>query len=225
MLASLTTLLTYLAFTGASPLRRSTKALSTSNAYQLQVQLLDPAKDLDPPVAGEYLSTMHVGAGYNAAVVSTHNVPGATYTPFYTNGTDAYTSVLNDLGTMYPWGIHVQAPDSFDYTFPGEHDVDINVGGGTNGIGLVASGDSVVLGGLAPGYYAVCNRFVGYVRANETVVRYVYEGEELPEGCVGVQFAPLCDVLEDLPEGSWWTHDFVQEVPCVAPAASPRFRA
>ncbi|KAI0883280.1 uncharacterized protein GGS22DRAFT_168327 [Annulohypoxylon maeteangense] len=218
MLTSLlTTTITLLSLAGATPVPQTAQQLSRAKAYQLQIQLLDPTKDLDPSVAGSFIGTVHVGAGQNVAVAGSHNASG---TPFYTNGTvaDGYVDVLNDLGTQYPWGFKVQDRDSSDATYPGEHDVEIDVGGGTNGVSLVTNAEDVRLGGLSAGYYAVCDRFIGYVRGNLTVVKYVYEGETLPEGCVGIKFVPLCAELNTLPEGSEWTHDFVQEVDCVVPS-------
>ncbi|KAI1444630.1 hypothetical protein F5Y02DRAFT_389379 [Annulohypoxylon stygium] len=218
MLTSIITGLTLLALTGATPVPQTPQQLSRAKAYQLQIQLLDPTKDLDPSIAGSYIGTIHVGAGLNVAVAGSSNNSGST--PFYTNGTaaDGYVDVLNDLGTQFPWGIKVQNQTSDDATYPGEHDVEIDVGGGTNGLGLITSGSDVRLGGLSDGYYAVCTRFIGYVRSNLNVIKYVYEGEALPDGCVGIEFVPLCAELNDLPEGSEWTHDFVQEVDCVVPS-------
>ncbi|KAI1390624.1 uncharacterized protein F4822DRAFT_426472 [Hypoxylon trugodes] len=220
MLASIS-ILSLLALANANPVPRSAPRIIKGNAYQLQVQLRDPLKDLSPGVSGQYLAGSHVGAGLNIAIVSPHEDSG-NYPPFYSNGTaeQGWTSVVNDLGTIYPWGVNVQDAESTDATYPGEHDADINVGGGSNGIVLtkitIDSGiTEPALGGLAAGYYAVCNRFIGYSRANMTVVRYVYEGEDLADGCVGVNFVPLCATLNDLPEGNEWTHDFVQEVDCV----------
>ncbi|KAI0376626.1 hypothetical protein F5Y04DRAFT_265963 [Hypomontagnella monticulosa] len=220
MLASITTL-SLLALVGATPVPQTSTQLSRAKAYQLQVELRDSSKDLDPPVAGQFLGGIHVGAGLNIAVVEAPPTPMSN-PPYYTNGTaaDGWVAVLNDLGTNYPWGLNVQDPESFDYTYAGEHDADINVGGGSNGLTVVRDGDSAILGGLAPGNYAVCNRFIGYTRSNMTVVRYVYDGEDLPTDCVAVNFVPLCAQLQDLPEGSEWTHDFVQEVDCVVPPAT-----
>ncbi|KAI2471971.1 hypothetical protein F4781DRAFT_385654 [Annulohypoxylon bovei var. microspora] len=217
MLTSLLTITSLLALTRATPVPQTAQQLSRAKAYNLQIQLLDPTQDLDPSVAGLYIGTIHVGAGLNVAVAGSSVAPA---TPFYTNGTaaDGYVDVINDLGTSYPWGLKVQDQASTDATYPGEHDVEIDVGGGTNGVGLVTSGSDVRLAGLSAGNYAVCNRFIGYVRANLTVVKYVYEGETTPDGCVGIEFVPLCATLNDLPDGSDWTHDFVQEVDCVVAA-------
>ncbi|KAI1646837.1 uncharacterized protein F4817DRAFT_339576 [Daldinia loculata] len=219
MLASIITPLTFLALVGATPVPQAAQQLSRSKGFHLKAELRDQTKDLDPPVAGTYLSGIHVGAGQNIAVVSASN-PGSS-TPYYSNGTEAqgWVDVLNDLGTDFPWGFIVQDSESTDATYPGEHDASINVGGGSNGITIEQSGDSVALSGLAPGYYAVCDRFIGYVRTNIQVVRYVYEGETLPENCAAVNFVPQCATLDDLPATSEWTHDFVQEIDCVAPSA------
>ncbi|KAI1767458.1 hypothetical protein GGR53DRAFT_112100 [Hypoxylon sp. FL1150] len=223
MLSTFATGLTLLALTGASPVSRATQQISTAKAYNLQIALYDPSKpDLDPPVAGQYLGTSHTGAGLNIAVATTQADPTYSYPPYYTNGTDGYSSVQNDLGTQYPWGVQVQAADATDATYAGEHDVTVNVGGGTDGLGIQTQGDDVFLGGLSAGAYAVCNRFIGYSAANLTVVRYVYEGEETPEGCVLVRFVPLCAELNDLPAGSTWTHDYVQEVNCVVSGSSKK---
>ncbi|KAI6082139.1 hypothetical protein F4821DRAFT_247743 [Hypoxylon rubiginosum] len=225
MLSTLTTGLTLLALTGASPVPQAPQQISRAKAYTLQIQLYDPSKpDLDPPVAGKYLGTVHTGAGLNIAVATDYanTDPNYKFPPYYTNGTDGYSSVQNDLGTQYPWGVQVQSPTETDYTYPKEHDVTVNVGGGTNGVGIQAWGDDLFLGGVGAGAYAVCNRFIGYTRSNLTAVRFVYDGEEVPEGCVLIRFVPLCAELNDLPEGSQWTHDFVQEVNCVVPGASKK---
>ncbi|KAI2623089.1 hypothetical protein GGR54DRAFT_36175 [Hypoxylon sp. NC1633] len=218
MLASLTTLLTTLALTGANPIRRAAETLSYSNAYYLQAQLLDPAKDLEAhPVAGTYLSALRVGAGLNAAIVTTDVPTPETVTPFYSNGTNDQYWVVNDLGSAYPWVISLQGPTEYDYSYPAEHDVNINAGVGTEGVEIVWSGvDSATLVGPNIGSFAVCYRFIGAVRNNELVVRYLYDGEELPEQCVGVKFVPQCATLEELPSGGEWNHDFVQQVHCIA---------
>ncbi|KAI8960088.1 hypothetical protein F5Y11DRAFT_331014 [Daldinia sp. FL1419] len=216
MLASIITPLTFLALAGATPVPQAAEQLSRSKGFHLKVELQDPSKDLDPSVAGSYLSGVHVGAGQNIATVS--SISPSDDAPYYSNGTETqgWVDVLNDLGTDFPWGLSVQDSKSTDATYPGEHDASINVGGGSNGIKIEKSGNSVALGGLAPGYYAICDRFIGYVRANMPVVRYVYEGESLPEKCVAVNFVPQCATLKDLPASSEWTHDFAQEVDCVA---------
>ncbi|KAI4865080.1 hypothetical protein F4820DRAFT_421717 [Hypoxylon rubiginosum] len=222
MLATLTTTLTLLALTGASPVSKAAPQLSRAKAYQLQIQLYDPSlPDLDPPVAGQYLGGVHTGAGLNIAVALKNDNPSGS-APYYTNGTDGYSSVQNDLGTDFPWGVQVQSPSETDATYAGEHDVTVNAGGGTNGVGIQAWGDELFLGGVGAGTYAVCNRFIGYTRSNLTAVRFVYDGEVLPEGCVGVRFVPLCAELNDLPAGSEWTHDYVQEVNCVVPQGSSK---
>ncbi|KAI1772898.1 hypothetical protein F4818DRAFT_424265 [Hypoxylon cercidicola] len=224
MLSTLTTTLALLALTGASPVPQAAPQLSRAKAYNLQIQLYDPSKpDLDPPVAGRYLGTVHTGAGLNIAVAAAPNPdPSYRYPPYYTNGTGGHGAVQNDLGTQYPWGVQVQSPAETDYAYAGEHDVTVNVGPGSDGVGIQAWGDELFLGGPGAGTYAVCNRFIGYVRGNLTAVRFVYDGEVIPEGCVGVRFVPLCAELNDLPEGSMSTHDYVQEVSCVVPPTSKK---
>ncbi|KAI1391567.1 uncharacterized protein F4822DRAFT_427421 [Hypoxylon trugodes] len=201
------------ALASASPVARS---LSTSKAYQLQAQLVDPAKDLNPPISGQFLSTAHTGAGLNVATLSANADPSSP--PFYTNGTstDGFVDVLNDLGTDFSWGIIVQGSDATDPNFPGEHSVSVNAGGGSDGMGIQATDTTAQLHAPESGDFAVCTRHVDTLNEDLPVVRFVYEGETIPEGCVGVQFVPICAQLNDLPADSQTTHDFVQEVPCVA---------
>ncbi|KAI0009055.1 hypothetical protein F4779DRAFT_584332 [Xylariaceae sp. FL0662B] len=206
------TLLT-LGLATASPILHAPRA-SKSLAFHLQLSLADPSKDLDPPIAGQFLSVLRVGAGQNAAIVGPQ-LPEYTYTPFYVNGTEAAaTAVLNDLGLPYPFGIQVVSRETSDPQYPGEHSVGINVGAGTAGLN-VGTEAAPALTGPSKGTYAVCTRFVGAVRADEPLVRFVYEGESTPGDCVEVAFVPICAQLNELPEGSQWTHDYVQEVYCV----------
>ncbi|KAI1076124.1 hypothetical protein F5B20DRAFT_557607 [Whalleya microplaca] len=202
------TFLTLLALglTTASPVPHEPRA-SKSLAFHLQLSLADPSKDLDPSIAGQYLAPFRVGAGQNAAVVGPQS-PEYTYTPFYVNGTvTETTTVLNDLGLPYPFGIQVQSPQNTP-----EHTVGINVGAGSAGLN-VGTEAAPALSGPVKGTYAVCTRQV--VTTTKPLVEFVYEGESTPEGCVEVTFVPICAQLNELPEGSEWTHDFAQEVYCV----------
>lgn len=63
----------------------------------------------------------------------------------------------------------------------------------------------------------VCERVVRLGGAGPVklqVVRIRYAGEDVPEGCVVVEFVPECAVLEELPEGSSWDHDHAVTLGC-----------
>ncbi|KAI1481858.1 hypothetical protein K445DRAFT_314944 [Daldinia sp. EC12] len=218
MLASIIAPLSFLALASASPVPASSPGsawkLSKSTGFHLQVQLRPGSGDIEPSVSGKYLIGTHVGAGQNLAIVSGGNPDGPAY---YVNGTEAqgWVDILNDLGTAYPWGLVVQDANTFDPVYEGEHGANINVGGGSNGIKIERTDSLVRLGGISVGSYAVCNRFIGYARADMQVVRYIYPGESVGKDCVAVDFIPKCATLAPLPEGSQATHDFVQEVECI----------
>ncbi|KAI1469812.1 uncharacterized protein F4812DRAFT_420446 [Daldinia caldariorum] len=219
MFASVIAPLTFLALASASPVPASDPGsaweLSKSNGFHLQAQLRPGSGDIDPPVSGGYLSSAHVGAGQNIAIVS--GVKPADGSAYYVNGTEAqgWVDVLTDLGTTFPWGLNVQDADAFDPAYPGEHGASVNVGGGSDGIAIQRAENLVLLGGASEGSYAVCNRYIAYWQQDLQVVRYIYPGESVPEDCVALDFVPICAELAPLPEGSDATHEFAQEVDCV----------
>jgi len=74
------------------------------------------------------------------------------------------------------------------------------------------------------GKWMVCRRAIWYYYGPDrefSVLRYVYAGEEAPmDECVAVELVPICAELADLPEGSYSSHEFAVEVPCVVDAAA-----
>ncbi|KAI0169714.1 hypothetical protein GGR52DRAFT_478890 [Hypoxylon sp. FL1284] len=224
MLATLTTGLALLALTDATPVRRT--ALDRSKAFHLQVQLSNSTKDLDPPVRGAFLDTYHAGAAMNLAGVGAH-LDTEQYAPYYVSATadGAGTQVQSDLNTTYPWGVLVQQPDEFDPAYVQEHAVNVNVGGGTAGVSIKMQGSgkdaTPALTGPAPGTFGVCRRYISYATRVLSVVRYFYDGEPMPSGCVPVSFVPFCAELQDFPPDSQYNHDAVKEVDCVV-APTPR---
>ncbi|KAI1341000.1 hypothetical protein F5Y15DRAFT_414728 [Xylariaceae sp. FL0016] len=214
---ALTSTLLAISLASASPLRLRDLILSSGPALHLRARLLPGAADIDPPISGLYLAPARVGAGQNIAIgteLSGSKTDPADLPGYYVNGTEGQTWVVHDLGTTSPYGVSVSGPEEWDATYTGDHDVAINIGVGTEGLTVVEGGDGAVLGGAGEGLYAVCNRFVAAVRADIQAVRYVYAGEEVPAGCVGVEFVPFCAVLDELPEGGEWSHEWVQNVSC-----------
>jgi len=163
-----------------------------------------------------------VGAGFNVAVLYPKNYTNGAI--FYQNGTaeqvsSGQTHLINDEATpLSPFPMSIQGPDVFDVTYPTEHSVLINVVN-SSAVSFEEKGGfkQVLKNGLdvgGEGTFAVCNNTVPYYRSAFWTLMYVYGGEELAEECVGVVMLPRCAILEDLPEGSYSSHEFAVEVEC-----------
>lgn len=59
-------------------------ATSKSNGFYLVAKVADPSKELDPPVDGWAVNTVHTGAGLNEAILLDNP---STNSIFYQNGT------------------------------------------------------------------------------------------------------------------------------------------
>ena len=221
---------------GTSALTLPTRAdalTATSTGFRLLAKIIKPFPDLSPPIDKQFLSTAHTGAGLNAGVVS-ENASNARV--WYQNGTapapaQELDSILTDGGTPpAPYGIGLQGPDEFDGSvYPDEHRVSVNVGPGTPTMGVELNDEKLPIlrvrdvDGLG-GKWMVCRRAIWYYYGPDrefSVLRYVYAGEEAPmDECVAVELVPICAELADLPEGSYSSHEFAVEVPCVVDAAA-----
>lgn len=134
------------------------------------------------------------------------------------NGTDAdvaagITSVLNDIGTDYPWGWRLPPTDARNPSYPGEYWADVDIGGGTAGISIATAdgADHPTLTGPAAGSrYAACFRFIGDIRANATIVDLVYEGVDVPADCAPIELLPVCADFTGNGNGG-----AAREVPCL----------
>ncbi|KAH7039923.1 uncharacterized protein B0I36DRAFT_343748 [Microdochium trichocladiopsis] len=202
----------------SSSLLRSTSSTTTSRGVRLRVQ--DGSSTTTPL----YLGFQRIAQGVNIAIARPSSTSGDTSAAaapvFYQDGADpASSTVKTDIPGVYPLGIAVQGPDEFDSQFPAEHNVGVNVNGATEGLSITASALSGPSGSAAAagGSYLVCERRVfvgGPVPSTLQVVRFRYEGEAVPAGCVEVKLVPECAVLAALPEGSSWDHDEAVELQC-----------
>ncbi|KAK0655623.1 hypothetical protein B0T16DRAFT_301215, partial [Cercophora newfieldiana] len=196
--------------------------LSTSKGFTLIAKVTsDPSSDLASTVNNRVVIAAHTGAGFNVAVLYPSNSSGSI---FYQNGTaeqvaSGETSIINDEATPpSPFGMQIQSAEQFDVTYPTEHSITINVGYGTKVSFEDKNGIQVLRNGLdeeGTGSFAVCNNTVPYYHGAFWTLMYLYPGEELAEEtCVEVMLVPKCAVLEDLPEGSYSSHEFAVDVGC-----------
>ncbi|KAH9904984.1 hypothetical protein F4778DRAFT_789715 [Xylariomycetidae sp. FL2044] len=214
--------------TSATPvlLPRQTPTITNSKAIHLQIQPWNGNDEDHLDVIGQYLGAQRISQGVYAAVAAPHPSAPETYSPFYFHAAAAAgqnSTLLNDMGSASPFSLRIQARDEFDASYPGEHSVSMVIdrdGGGTaTALGLEVHFTDVYLQGAEAGRYAVCPRTVAGKSVN--AVRQVYRGledpqdyGEVPEGCLAVKLVPVCAVLNELPEGSEWTHEDVLETMC-----------
>ncbi|KAK6078637.1 hypothetical protein SCUP515_09687 [Seiridium cupressi] len=198
----------------------------SSTGFRLIANVTDPSEDFTPPVDNWVFNAIHVGAGFNDAVLLPDGTDSGRI--FYVNGTaeDVYYyrgSTLTDGGTPpFPYGIYVASEDQTDAG--GSHDVSVNVGSGTTGVQLTRFPDVYpTLAGAGQGTYVACNQTVPYYQKNYITVRWTYDTidpdtslnvHQIPEGCVAINLIPECATLNDLPEGSLSRHEFAATSVC-----------
>lgn len=170
--------------------------ISHGQKFRLVASLTYPQNDLDPPIDGHVLSSYHLSACYDVAVLvpltsSTGSVSGRA---FYANGTvDEILSwqgnVLTDGGTpLTSYGIVVPKKKEADSV--GRRAVRVQCGMGTKGVGIKPGEPN---GKGVPtlqykekkfGVWYACNADLPYGPA--VVLYYRGKGDLTPEGCVEV---------------------------------------
>lgn len=202
---------------------------SQSNGFRLVANVTDPTKDFTPSVNGFVLEGYHTGAGQGVGVLM---APSSTSSGslFYENGT-AYevqygqTTIITDQGgPPTPYGMTVQSVNETSAFKTGQHDVYINIGYGTKGVGLTSFPNPVATlsAGGASGW-AVCNNTLLYGSAfqleptfatyTDADGNYDYQAN-VPDGCAPVAMLPQCAALNDLPAGSYSSHEYANTVQC-----------
>lgn len=194
----------------ASSVVEQTSSISESNGFFLIAKITDPSRDLNPSVDGLALGTVHTGAGQDAAVFYAEG-PGRI---FYQNGTAGQaqlrqTTILTDGGRpVFPSGICIQVPDE------PRGIISIKAGKGTYST-TVGSDAPALANGLGAGTFLACNATVPYYRRKFITLQYAYgAGDEVPAACAPIALVPQCTALDDVPEGSYSSHEFAQQVPC-----------
>ncbi|KAK7955805.1 uncharacterized protein PG986_005027 [Apiospora aurea] len=193
-----------------------------SKGFNLVANLTDPSKDFKPSIKSWQLSGLHVGAGLGDAALT-----ASSGRLFYQNGTAEETRynqahTLSDGGTpLFPWGIAVD-----DATDAGGvlHGISINAGSGQAGVQLAQFPEHypILRTPQSPGTYVACNQTVPYYGSNFITVRATYGDaqQRVPDNCVAITLVPQCAELNDVPAGSYSSHEFANTVNCYADVAS-----
>jgi hypothetical protein len=165
------------------------------------------ANDLTPSINNFVVSSYHVGAGEDFAVLVA-NATATTGRIFYVNGTATdvrygTSNILSDEGSpLFPAGISINPADA-----SGEQSVSINAGEGQAGVGMTQFPDPIselrTVGGA--GFYA-CNNALPFGPAVQVLSKA--QGQETPAGCADITLLPQCS------EGSGAADPFGQITNC-----------
>ena len=198
---------------------------SASQGFRLVVNVTDPAKDLNPPVHGQFVSTAHIGPAQNRAIVTPSAGP-----VFYQNGTyEDITmqriAILTDGGTPpFPEGlIYQQEQDDSK-----GNGIYIVAGDGGHGTRLTRLAEPysylTILADVVRSTFVACGNTVIPAIGDKqkfTVVNWVQAMRGaggstvvVPDGCVAVNLVPQCATLNALPADAQSSHEFAQEVRC-----------
>ena len=191
---------------------------SSSQGFNLVVNVTDPSAELAQAVQNTFITSLHTGAGL--ALVGVNSDSGRI---FYQNGTsgeeeERQATIITDGGTPL-------TPSGFQLTKDSEETLSsasLNFGPGTPGVQLSSFTEGYVF--LLPETYVACNESIAYYQgkyfitikqAETTVSEKTGQFEyNIPENCAPVRLIPQCAQLEDLPEGSYASHDFALESEC-----------
>lgn len=193
---------------------------SQSKGFHLVVNVTDPCKDFNPPIQNTYIASIHTGAGL-ALVGNSADEQYARI--FYQNGTAQEKrfggeTTISDSGTPpFPAGFKL-VRDQGSETVSTAH---LDAGLGTKGVGITAFPEPYAF--LSPETYAACNESLPYYQgryfiiikqAQTTVDENGGIHRNIPEGCAPVRLLPECTPLNDLPDGSYSSHEFAIEDRC-----------
>lgn len=185
---------------------------STSKGFNLQLRLADPKKDLPTPVANTYLTSIHVGAGL-ALVGNTDDISRAR--TFYVNGTDEegsekWTTISDGATAPVPFGLSLVSEDTLNKYVRTAH---LDAGEGSPGIFVTGEEGTPE---LAPMNWMACDEPLKYYQDKHFNIlkqRY-YKDVPVPDECVEIKLVPLCTELEELPSGSFASHEHAREIKC-----------
>ena len=154
------------------------------------------------------LQMIHTGAGLSRAVAG--ELSGDELV-FYSNGTSkADGTLVTDVGEQgFPMAFSFDGSGG-DEVLP----VDVSVGEPTRGLFVDDEEYDPWVRYTAGGRFWMCEQFVEYYQTTYPVLNWSEDEEVGAEDCERVAVVPVCDVLEELPEGAIGSHEFVREVRC-----------
>ncbi|KAJ6786123.1 hypothetical protein PWT90_02479 [Aphanocladium album] len=193
------------------------------NGFNLVLNVTDPSKDLNPPVHGTFVTSIHVGPAYNYVGQSSN----ADYARvFYVNGTAqdvryGNSDIISDGGTPPFPEVLSLVQDEGSETLSTAW---LNAGnGGKGNYKTGIAGFPNPIPELYPSTYVACKEPLAYYGGKEFVVikqaktTVSSDGKveyNIPEGCAPLSLLPQCAKLNDLPEGSTSSHEYAATTRC-----------
>lgn len=210
---------------------------TNGNAFNLVLNVTDPSKDLSPPVHGSFITSIHVGAAINYVGQSSDAKVART---FYVNGTAGdvrygNSNTISDGGSPpFPETLSlVKDKDSETLST-----VWLNAGtpeGSDEHTGITGFPNPIPE--LYPTTYVACKEALAYYGGKEFVIikqaktTVSEDGKvehNVPEGCAPLSLLPQCATLNDLPEGSYSSHQYAATTRCYKDVGSidwPKYHA
>ncbi|PTB69615.1 hypothetical protein BBK36DRAFT_1187809 [Trichoderma citrinoviride] len=199
-----------------------------STGFRLVVNVTDKALDFKPSIQNLYINTIHVGAGLNQVGLGSKDNNPSTW---YLNGTladsrfgDVDVTLITDQGTpLSPYGFSL-VKDAGSSTLSTAR---ADGGRGTTGISLSHFPEGYRY--LEPETFVVCNESLAYYQgthflvleqAATTISSTGQIEKNIPAGCAPVRLLPECATLEDLPAGSYSSHEFAIKSDCYPDVAA-----
>jgi hypothetical protein len=203
--------------TSASPVQRGPiipnyPTPSHSQGFHFVVNVTNPELDFNPPINGYYLNSIHDGAGLN--LIGVTEDPGRV---FYQNGTIeewryGRSTIISDGGIpAAPYGIALIPDDETEE--PQSYTARLDVGKSTTGIVLSRFPEPYVF--ALPEQYVACDEALEYYQGRHFVIlKRIPHLTEVPDNCVAIRLLPQCTELNELPEGSFSSHEFALDSAC-----------
>jgi hypothetical protein len=185
-------------------------APSTSKGFRLVVNVTDPSRDFDTPIQNYFIASIHTGAGLALVGVNRNEQTGRI---FYQNGTEeeyqaSQATTITDGGTpLFPVGLKLTKDEESSLSV-----ATLDNGPGTPGIQVSALKKFTY---LLPETFFACNESLAYYGGKKfIVIKQTNFIKDVPEDCAPIRLVPECAELEDLPAGSFSTHDFALDTRC-----------
>ncbi|OAA72565.1 hypothetical protein ISF_01638 [Cordyceps fumosorosea ARSEF 2679] len=211
---------------------------SSSTGFNLVLNVTDPSWDLDPPVHGTFVTSIHVGPALNY-VGQTSASSGRL---FYVNGTATdvrygNSDTISDGGTPPFPEVLSLLPDQGSATLSTVFLNAGNAAGDGRDYRTGITGFPNPIPELYPVTYVACREPLAYYGGKEFVIikqakTTVSEGGQvernIPDGCAPLSLLPQCAELNELPAGSLSSHDFAATTRCYTDVNSidwPKYHA
>ena len=207
----------------AAPVALSPRApvATTGSAFRLVAKVRSSSSS-SPSAAA--VNNLELAAYHTSPSLNRGALAASSATVFYQNGTqaqrDTWTATLVNDTPSFPQGFVIDFEGSGGAT-GNLFEVQVNAGPGSQSVMISSEAQeyAFVDRQAATGGFQAC---VDSASGTTLVDWYVLDGAA--EGCVAIDLVPECMALPELPEGSTWNHEFVQQVRCYEDVSAIEWR-